>query len=138
MQKQFLFHLLAIILLTGCQPDFTDTSQVLAVREISKLSTGNYAGIAWVSQATLVLEVDQDTLFVDQRACDRAAINIYEMKTEQVQTLPLPFEAECHSYVFRDLQVLPNQQAAYVFEFPKLDSLVIKEVNTKTGTETDL
>ena len=138
MWKHFTFLFLANILLAGCQAGFTDVNQSLSVREMSKLSAGKYTGVAWVSKTTLVLEVDEGNLFVNQRMCSRQSINIYEMKTNQLRSLPLPFGNDCRSYIIRNLQVLSDQQAGYVFEYPKLNSLIIKSVDIRAAKETDL
>ena len=137
MFKKSFSILLSIILLAGCQSGFNDLSRELHVLDISQISIGKYAGIAWVNKTTLVLEVDEGNLFENQRMCVRETINIYEMKTKQLRSLPLPFDGDCRSYIIRDLQVLPNQQAAYIFEYPKLNSLIIKAVDVSNATEKD-
>ncbi len=138
MQKQFIFILLVGILLAGCQSGFNDISQNLTEQEMIKIPTGKYTSIAWVSKTTLVLEVDEGNLFENQRMCSQQTINIYEIETDQLRPLPLPFGGDCRSYIIRSLQVLPNQQAGYVFEYPKLKSLIIKTIDVRNATETDL
>ncbi|MDQ3006167.1 MAG: hypothetical protein M3R47_12400 [Chloroflexota bacterium] len=138
MQLRAILILVTSILLTSCRSGFSDMSQTLSVREMIKIPTGKYAGIAWVSKTTLVVEVDEGNLFENQKMCSKQIINIYEFRTNLLQPLLLPFEGDCRSYIIRDLQVLPNQQAGYVFEDPMLNSLIIKTVNVTTATEVDL
>ena len=136
-KKSLVLGMVSIVLIS-CKSGFVDLSNDLPAKEISQLREGKYRGIAWAGETALVVNIDKGSLFENQRMCSQQSINIFDLKTRQLQQLPLPFGDECKSYIIRNLQLLPNQHAGYIFEIPDLSSISIKSVDVVTSSESDI
>ncbi|HAV76634.1 MAG TPA: hypothetical protein DCX53_04690 [Anaerolineae bacterium] len=139
MFRRLSFMFTLSLLLAGCQLWSIQSSHSIPTREISRIATGSYDGIAWLNQNTILVTIDKGT-GIGNDGLFHTKLDISALDLTSGDLRPTPFKTTCQIFGIKSFQVLPNNHVGYIFSCTDVirTTKVIQELNLDTMSSSDL